>query len=97
MNDFNRPKIRPVLGPDGTALTVNNLPPPGTVRWVVRRKAEIVAAVHGGLLSIEEVCERYSLSVEEFLSWEQLISRHGVRGLRTTRTQLYRGTTGGET
>ncbi|MBT6588439.1 MAG: DUF1153 domain-containing protein, partial [Rhodospirillaceae bacterium] len=48
------------------------------------------AAVRGGLLSLEEACRRYALSVEEFLSWQQAIDRHGLPGLRTTRIQLYR-------
>lgn len=91
MSHIERPKIRPVIGPDGTTLTVNNLPPPNTIRWVIRRKAEVVAAVHGGLLSIEEACERYSLSVDEYLGWEKLVMQHGVQGLRTTRIQQYRG------
>jgi hypothetical protein len=30
------------------------------------------------------------LSVEEFLSWQRLIDRHGMRGLRVTRLQDYR-------
>jgi hypothetical protein len=43
-------KIRPakVIGPLGEPLTVDTLPPPSTTRWVVRRKAEVVAAVNGG-------------------------------------------------
>ncbi len=59
-------KIRParVIGPLGESLTVDSLPPPETTRWVVRRKAEVVAAVNGGLLSVSEVCERYSLTLE---------------------------------
>ena len=93
--DIERPKIRRVIGPDGSTLTASNLPPPSTKRWVIRRKAEVVAAVHGGLLSIEEACERYRLSVEEYLNWERLVMQHGVMGLRSTRTQQYRGT-GGE-
>ena len=85
-------KIRPamVIGPLGEPLTVNSLPPPNTTRWVVRRKAEVVAAVRGGLLSLEEACERYTLTVEEFLSWQSSISEHGLAGLRTTRIQQYR-------
>src|ERR1700741_3075749 len=45
-------KIRPakVIGPLGEPLTLDTLPPPETTRWVVRRKAEVVAAVNGGLL-----------------------------------------------
>jgi len=79
-----------VMGPDGNPLTLDDLPPAGTTRWVIRRKAEVVAAVRGGLLSLEEACSRYTLTVEEFLSWQQSIDQHGLAGLRTTRIQQYR-------
>jgi hypothetical protein len=65
-------------------------PVPGTTRWVIRRKAEVVAAVRGGLLSLEDACSRYMLAVEEFLAWQRSIDRHGLAGLRTTRIQQYR-------
>jgi Protein of unknown function (DUF1153) len=85
-------KIRParVIGPLGESLTVDSLPPPGTTRWVVRRKAEVVAAVNGGLLTVSEVCERYDLTLEEFASWQRAIDRSGMPGLRVTRIQHYR-------
>lgn len=76
----------------GHRLRLEDLPPPGTKRWVIRRKAEVVAGVRAGLISLEEACARYTLSVEEFLSWQRSIDRHGMRGLRTTRIQDYRGT-----
>ena len=79
-----------VIGPDGSALTLADLPAPGTTRWVIRRKAEIVAAVRGGLLSFEEACDRYRLTADEFLDWQRSIDRHGLAGLRTTRIQQYR-------
>ncbi len=79
-----------VIGPAGQPLTVENLPPRDTVRWVIRRKAEVVAAVRNGLIGMDEACERYRLSVEEFLNWERLVNAHGLRGLRVTRTQRYR-------
>jgi len=79
-----------IMGPDGRLLTLDDLPPPGTTRWVIRRKAEVVAAVRGGLLSLEEACRRYALTVEEFLSWQASIDEHGLAGLRTTRIQQYR-------
>ncbi len=68
-----------------------DLPPASTKRWVIRRKAAVVSAVRTGVISLEEACARYHLSVEEFLSWQRMIDRHGVRGLRTTRLQEYRG------
>ena len=85
-----RPRVKYVIGPDGSPLTIADLPPKTTRRWVIRRKAEVVAAVRGGLLSLEEACNRYTLTVEEFLSWQQSIDRHGLAGLRTTRIQQYR-------
>ena len=85
-------KIKPaqVIGPLGEPLTLENLPAPGTKRWVVRRKAEVVAAVNGGLLTIDEVCERYDLTLEEFASWQRAVDRSGMPGLRVTRIQHYR-------
>ena len=85
-------KIRPeqVIGPLGEPLTLDTLPPPDTRRWVVRRKAEVVAAVNGGLLSVDEACERYDLTVEEFASWQRAIDRSGMPGLRVTRIQHYK-------
>lgn len=79
-----------VIGPTGAPLTLSDLPPPETQRWVIRRKAEVVASVRGGLLSLDEACDRYKLTNEEFLAWQQSIERHGMAGLRTTRIQQYR-------
>jgi len=67
-----------------------DLPPPDTKRWVTRRKAVLVNAVRTGVISLEEVCRRYELSLEEFLAWERAIDTHGVPGLRVTRLQIYR-------
>jgi hypothetical protein len=71
-------------------MILNELPPPDTKRWVVRRKAAVVAAVKNGAITLDEVCRRYNLSAEEFLSWQEMIDKHGVRGLRVTRLQDYR-------
>ena len=73
-----------VIGPDGGRLKLSDLPPPNTRRWVIRRKAEVVTAVLGGLLTIEEALSRYNLTEEEFDSWRGAFDRHGMSGLRTT-------------
>jgi hypothetical protein len=52
------------------------------------RKAVVVAAVCDGLLSLEEACERYKLSIDKFLSWQRSIER--LSGLRATSIQDYR-------
>ena len=79
-----------VIGPDGTPLTLHDLPPPSTKRWVIRRKAEVVAAVRGGLLSLDDALTRSRLTAEEFLDWQKAIDKWGMQGLRTTRIQHYR-------
>src|SRR3546814_14165261 len=91
MTMIENQKIRPaqVIGPLGEPLTLDSLPPPSTTRWVVRRKAEVVAAVNGGLLSVDEACARYGLTLEEFDSWQRSIDRSGMPGLRVTRIQHY--------
>ena len=49
-----------------------------------------MAAVNGGLLTIDEVLERYGLTLEEFASWQRAVDRSGMQGLRVTRIQHYR-------
>lgn len=78
------------IGPEGEVLTKENLPPPATTRWVSRRKAEVVAAVKGGLLTPNEACERYQMNSEALETWQRLFDRAGMPGLRATRMQYYR-------
>jgi hypothetical protein len=79
-----------VVGPTGAPLTLSDLPPANTQRWVIRRKAEVVAAVRGGLLTLDDACDRYRLTHDEFIAWQKAIERWGMPGLRTTRIQQYR-------
>jgi len=60
----------------------DKVPPVWATRWVPRRKARVVAEVERGLLSLEEACERYALTVEEFRSWQRAIDKFGLAGLR---------------
>lgn len=85
-----RSRAKYVIGPDGSPLTIADLPDGNTVRWVIRRKAQVVAAIRGGLLSLEEAASRYRLTTDELLHWQQSIDRHGLAGLRTTKVQQYR-------
>lgn len=75
---------------DGASDKGFDLPPAGTRRWVVRRKAQVVKAVQRGAITLKEVCARYDISEEEFESWERLIQRHGLNGLKATKVQRYR-------
>ena len=78
------------LSPNGKLMTLADLPSPETKRWVIRRKAEVVAAVNGGLLTLEEACDRYDLSLEEFISWQETIDKSGLPGLRISYLSQYR-------
>ena len=71
-----------VIGPLGERLTFDRLPPPDTSRWVLRRKAEVVLAIAGGLLSIEEACARYDLTLEELVEWQWAVDQSGPLGRR---------------
>lgn len=75
---------------DNARRAIADLPPPNTKRWVVRRKAQVVFGVRDGIITLEEACKRYNLSVEEFASWQRLIDQHGIHGLRVTRLREYR-------
>src|SRR3954465_8567587 len=83
--------VRRVLAPNGSVLTLADLPQPDAQRWVASRKAIVVAAVRGGLLSMNDAGARYRLTTEEFLSWQRELDRNGLKGLRATRVQDYRG------
>ena len=83
-------RIGYVIGPEGEQITLADLPVPGTARWSPRRKAIVVAAVKGGLITLEEACARYRMILEEFLSWEYAVTHHGLPGLRVSETQHHR-------
>ena len=87
-DEHKRPNY--IIGPNGDIITLVDLPPPDTTRWVIRRKAEVVLAVHGGLLSLDDACRRYQLTAEEFSAWQHAIERHGLLGLRSTHLKDYR-------
>ena len=76
--------------PDGSQMSRSELPARTTRRWVARRKAQVVRAVAGGLISEEEACEMYGLSSEELHSWRIAMETHGTRALRATAVQKYR-------
>ena len=59
-------------------------------RWVPSRKAEIVEAVRGGFISLDEALERYALSIDEYLMWQRGLELFGHAGLRVNRTKHLR-------
>lgn len=76
--------------PDAKKLSRSDLPPKNTSRWVARRKAKIVAAVIGGLITDEEACDMYDLTFDELDGWISAVKDHGPAALRVTALQKYR-------
>ena len=81
---------RTVRLPDGTVMSRADLPDPKTRRWVASRKAAVVRAVNGGLISRGEAVKTYGLSEEEFDAWIVAVDRYGEAALKATAVQQYR-------
>ncbi|PRY26656.1 uncharacterized protein DUF1153 [Aliiruegeria haliotis] len=81
---------RAVTLPDGSIMTRADLPSDDTRRWVASRKAAVVKAVTGGLITIDEAKTKYGLSEEEFDSWRMAVNLHGEVALKSTCLQKYR-------
>ena len=81
---------RTVTLPDGTIMSLADLPDAGTTRWVASRKASVVKGVLYGLITQDEALKRYGLSEEEFREWVVAISEHGEEALKATRLKEYR-------
>jgi hypothetical protein len=89
MEETTAARPHQVPGPMGP-LTLADLPPADTKRWVARRKAEVLAAIRGGLIDRAEARRRWQVSDEELRLWERALDCAGVPGLRVTRVQIYR-------
>ena len=76
--------------PDRKYLTLDDLPPRGTMRWNNKRKEIVVAAVESGLISLWDASIRYYLSTEEYFTWERASHRNDVpvRRPRRARAQV---------
>ncbi len=90
MLEYHNSRPARIIGPQCEVLTRENLPPSNTARWVASRKAQVVAAVQGGLLTIDEVLSRYNLSLAEFYGWQRAMDQAGVSGLRVAWTSQER-------
>ena len=87
MIEYHNSRPARIVGPSHEIITRESLPPANTSRWVASRKAQVVAAVESGLMTIDEVMLRYRLSLEEFYAWQRAMNRAGVPGLRVAWSQ----------
>ena len=80
-------RLKIIAGPNGRPLTLGDLPPVKPNRWFPTHKADIVVAVRGGLITADQACKRYKLTIEEFTLWQQAFETHGIAGLRVARAR----------
>jgi len=83
----HRPKY--ALGPTGQ-ITVDSLPPANTSRWTARRKAEVIAAIHGKLITREWALKTYRWTEAELKYWEMSLAKFGLDGLKVTKVHEHR-------
>lgn len=90
------------LSPSGEFLSIGDLPKKdfgygGThayrpQRWTIRLRLLVVMSVAQGVITLSEVLERYSLSIEEFMEWREYaitLSRHHSHNERSQK--FFRG------
>lgn len=87
MIEYHNSRPMAVIGPMGRLMRREDLPPADTTRWVASRKAQVVAAVDSGMLTVEQVLRRYNLTLEEFTGWQHAMACAGVSGLRVAWVQ----------
>jgi hypothetical protein len=90
MSELSYADAPSVIGPKVETVTLASLPDSNTTRWVTSRKAQVVAAIRGGLLTLEEASIRYRLTLDELAEWQASLEKHGSRGLRAIFVQQYR-------
>ncbi|MFK7881926.1 DUF1153 domain-containing protein [Roseobacter sp.] len=81
---------RSVTLADGSVMTLADLPPANTRRWVASRKAAVVRGVAYGLMTQSDALKRYQISSDEFQEWVKAVSEHGEDALKATTLQKYR-------
>jgi len=79
-----------VTGSNREAITLDGLPRSNTTRWVTSRKYQLISAIRGGILTIEEASSRYRLTLDELAEWQTAFERHGQKGLKATLIQQFR-------
>lgn len=71
----------------GNVIAPYDIPPAGMNRWTPARKALVVRAVQGELITLDEVLERYKMTEPEFRRWESSLKTDGALGLKVTKFQ----------
>jgi hypothetical protein len=78
-------KRKAAIGLRGNVIAQYDLPPAHGVRWTALRKADLIAAILGGVITLDEAKARYALTTEELSEWRRALAAGGVSGLKATK------------
>ena len=69
----------------GNVIAPYDLPPAHGVRWTPLRKVDLIAAILGGVITLDEAKARYALTTEELSEWRRGLAAGACGGLKATR------------
>jgi hypothetical protein len=85
LSRLSKQKRRVAVGLRGNVIAPYDLPPAHGARWTPQRKADLIAAILGGVITLDEAKARYALTIEELSEWRRGLAAAGVRGLKATK------------
>lgn len=86
LSPVDRSAHRIVRDLNGVPLCANDLPSLDK-NWTPRRKARLLIAIEGRIITKREAMQRYCLSEEELASWRLLFESNGLDGLKALRSR----------
>ena len=71
-------------------IRLDDLPPPKLSRWRAHAKALVVAGIAAGIITDDDACARYGLTLEELHSWQRIATSCGPGALAQRRLREVR-------
>jgi hypothetical protein len=78
-------KRKVARGLRGNVIAPYDLPPARGARWTPMRKVDLIAAILGGVITLDDAKARYALTTEELSEWRRGLAAGGVKGLKASR------------
>ena len=78
-------KRKVARGLRGNVIAPYDLPPAQGARWTPMRKVDLIAAILGGVITLDEAKARYALTTEELSEWRRGLAAGGVKRLKASR------------
>ena len=82
LSRLSKQKRKVAVGLRGNVIAPYDLLPAHGGRWTPQRKADLIAAILGGVITLDEAKARYALTTEELSEWRRGLAAAGVSGLK---------------